>query len=86
MPEICRFFGIVILMFPNDHIPAHIHIRYGEFRATVSIQKRIVVGNMPADVIKRVSLWMDSHEGELLTAWEQLQYGKQPGKIQPLEK
>lgn len=37
MPEVSRFAGIVITMYFNDHEPPHFHVRYGEFRATVSV-------------------------------------------------
>jgi hypothetical protein len=29
MPEICRFFGIVIKMYFGDHAPPHFHAEYG---------------------------------------------------------
>ncbi len=35
MPEISRFFGIIIRMFFNDHEPAHFHAAYGEFEALI---------------------------------------------------
>jgi len=38
MPEISRFFGIVVFMFYNDHAPAHFHVRYGEHKATIAIK------------------------------------------------
>ncbi len=31
MPEISRFFGIVIKTYYNDHFPPHFHAEYGEF-------------------------------------------------------
>ena len=33
MPEISRFYGIVIKMFfkPKEHEPSHIHALYGEY-------------------------------------------------------
>jgi hypothetical protein len=37
MPTICTFYGILIRMFFNDHLPPHFHARYGEFEATVEI-------------------------------------------------
>jgi len=37
MPEISRFFGIIITMFFSDHQPPHFHVRYGEYRAQVGI-------------------------------------------------
>lgn len=35
MPEISRFFGIVIRMFYNDHAPPHFHAEYGEHEALI---------------------------------------------------
>lgn len=35
MPEVSRFFGIVVTMFYNDHPPPHFHVRYGEQRGIV---------------------------------------------------
>jgi hypothetical protein len=37
MPELCRFFGIVIAMYYDDHVPAHFHATYGSERAQFSI-------------------------------------------------
>ena len=37
MPEISRFFGIIIAMFYNDHPPPHFHVRYGSQRAVIGI-------------------------------------------------
>jgi hypothetical protein len=38
MPEISRFFGIIIAMFYNDHAPPHFHVRYGGQAATIEIE------------------------------------------------
>ena len=38
MPEISRFFGIIILMYYRDHPPPHFHVRYGEQKAIISIE------------------------------------------------
>jgi hypothetical protein len=37
MPEISRFFGIVIAMYYNDHAPPHFHVRYGQQKALIAI-------------------------------------------------
>ena len=37
MPELTRFLGIVIGIFPRDHMPAHFHAAYGEYQITVDI-------------------------------------------------
>lgn len=36
MPEICRFFGIVIYMYYDEHNPLHFHAVYGEYEASIS--------------------------------------------------
>jgi hypothetical protein len=47
MPEISRFFGIVIAMFYNDHAPPHFHVRYGSERALIGIER---IGTWPGAV------------------------------------
>jgi hypothetical protein len=37
VPEICRFFGIVVFMNYNDHPPPHFHVRYGEQKAIFAV-------------------------------------------------
>ncbi len=37
VPAVSRFFGIVIAMYYDDHIPAHFHVRYAEHRAKIAI-------------------------------------------------
>ncbi len=37
MPEITRFYGIVIKLFFGDHPPPHFHAVYGEYNALFSI-------------------------------------------------
>ncbi|RAQ38769.1 transcriptional regulator, partial [Arthrospira sp. O9.13F] len=38
MPEISRFFGMVITMYYNDHAPPHFHVRYGQQKALITIE------------------------------------------------
>jgi len=46
MPEICRFYGIVIFMSYNDHAPPHFHARYQDQEVTIEIETGIVQGTM----------------------------------------
>jgi hypothetical protein len=39
MPEISRFFGIIIKMYFGDHAPPHFHAEYNDYRALVDIQR-----------------------------------------------
>jgi hypothetical protein len=48
MPSVSRFFGIVILMYYDDHAPPHFHAKYGEHRAQINIETlEIIEGEMP---------------------------------------
>jgi hypothetical protein len=58
MPEISRFFGIVIAMNFDDHLPPHFHAVYAEHEASVAIvdlapETLIWDGPDPADVSRR---------------------------------
>lgn len=84
MPEICRFFGIIIAMFADDHNPPHFHIRYGDYQAIVTIEKGVVKGEITSSVLKQVFRWMELHKEELMMNWVRLQNGEEVHKINPL--
>ena len=51
MPEICRFLGIVISMYFDEHNPPHFHVRYNEYRAVLGIRDlNVLDGRLPAKV------------------------------------
>jgi hypothetical protein len=57
MPEISRFFGMVIAMFYHDHAPPHFHVRYGEQRAVVAIESAsLISGSLSPRVLGLVVL------------------------------
>ncbi len=37
MPEISRFYGIIVKMFFDDHNPPHFHAIYSQFEAIIEI-------------------------------------------------
>jgi hypothetical protein len=37
MPESCRFYGIIIRMYYDDHNPPHFHAFYGDDEAWINI-------------------------------------------------
>lgn len=48
MPEISRFFGIIITMYFTEHNPPHFYARYGEHKAEVAIQTlSVIAGRLP---------------------------------------
>jgi len=38
MPRVSAFFGIVIYMYYNDHMPPHFHAEYAEHEAIYEIE------------------------------------------------
>lgn len=85
MPEICRFYGIIIYLYWRDHNPPHIHFSYGNYDCTITILDRIVSGTAPSKVISKVNEWIDLHEKELLTMWEKAQNGERLNRLEPLK-
>lgn len=85
MSEISRFYGIIIGMFGDDHNPPHFHVRYGDYRAIITIQKGVVKGTLPRRVLNKVFEWMDLHSNELMENWNRLQQGEETFPINPLK-
>ena len=86
MPEISRFFGVVIKMFHDDHNPPHFHASYGGDKALIDIRNTGVLdGKLPPRVLGLVTEWTLLHQNELLERWEQAQHGAPLQCIAPLE-
>jgi hypothetical protein len=85
MPEICRFLGIVITMFYNDHGPPHFHATYGGNAVTISIRDEKVTGEFPNRALRLVMEWSTLHKDELLENWELAKQRKALKRIAPLE-
>ena len=85
MPEICRFFGIIISLYWRDHNPPHIHIEYGEYQCSMSISDRVVNGQIPLKIVTKVNEWMNLHEDEILALWYKAQRGEKLNRTDPLK-
>jgi hypothetical protein len=85
MPELCRFYGIVVKMFHDDHNPPHFHAEYGEHEIQVNIQSLAILGGrLPARALGMVTEWASLHQRDLLEAWEKAKRMEPLGKIEPL--
>lgn len=70
VPEISRFYGIVIRMFWRDHPPPHFHAEYGEHRAVIAIGSgALLAGRLPNRALRLVQHWEAMHRNELATSW-----------------
>ncbi|BBE11040.1 hypothetical protein HH1059_11130 [Halorhodospira halochloris] len=60
MPEISRFFGIVIRMYFEDHNPPHVHVEYQGDRAIFDFEGNILKGGLSSrTAVKLVREWID---------------------------
>lgn len=88
MPELSRFFGIIIRMYAeldNPHHCPHFHAYYQNHMAVYSIDPvEMLGGALPRRQQRLVEAWIELHQGELLENWERLQAGELPYKITPL--
>ena len=85
MPEICRFYGIVIRMFFDDHPPPHFHAEYGSREAVFDIHTlSVVAGRLPPRARGLVVEWAAQHQDELLDLWQKAREMEPLHKIEPL--
>ncbi len=85
MPEISRFYGIIIAMFFDDHNPPHFHARYGKDNVAIEISSlRVLEGQLSPRALGLVVEWASQHERELLKNWELAKNNQPIKKIAPL--
>ena len=86
IPEVSRFYGIVIRIHTEDHTPPHVHARYGEAEAAIGIRRfEVLHGRLPPTALGLVVEWMARHQDKLLAAWERAQRDGTSVKIAPLD-
>ena len=86
MPEICRFFGIVISLNYNDHPPPHFHVRYAEQKAIMAIESLAVLeGQLSPRALGLVTEWASAHRQELIEDWNLARRQQPLKRIAPLE-
>jgi hypothetical protein len=85
MPEICRFFGIIIRMFYDDHQPPHFHAYYGEEQMVVDIRRlAVLAGRLSPRATGLVMEWATLHQADLMTDWERARDHQALHPIDPL--
>jgi uncharacterized protein YabN with tetrapyrrole methylase and pyrophosphatase domain len=72
-------------MYFKEHSPPHFHAKYGEYRASFSIEElKIIQGNMPKRVVSLILEWAFEHRAELMENWELAKRKEQLKSIEPL--
>ena len=86
MPTISEFFGILVLMYYNDHAPPHFHARYGGDEILVQISPLgVLKGKFPPRALSLVMEWAQIHQCQLMEDWNYAASNKKLQKIPPLE-
>ena len=86
MPEVSRFYGIVIQIYYGDHPPPHFHALYAGEVAKIAIETlQAIDGTIPKRALGLVLDWASVHQLELREAFDRAAALEAPGKIAPLE-
>ena len=71
MPQISRFFGIIITMYYDDHNPPHFHAKYGGEECLINIiDLSVLDGKLSSRASGMVIEWAVAHQSDLLANWE----------------
>lgn len=85
MPEISRFYGIVVFMLYRDHDPPHFHARYAGDEISVEIDSGEVTGSMSRRALRMIEEWRATHCDELMANWNAARESRALKRIEPLD-
>ena len=85
MPELARFYGIVIAMFWRDHLPPHFHAYYAGHEVEIGLDGTLLAGSLPRRALLLVEEWRSAHLAELEADWERASRKEPMDPIPPLE-
>jgi hypothetical protein len=89
VPELSRFFGIIVRMFAEvgaQHRVPHFHAYYQEEVGIFSVDPvEMIAGSLPRRQQRLVEAWAELHQNELMADWNTLQEGRPPRPIEPLK-
>ncbi len=88
MPELSRFFGIIVRMFVeagSPHHRPHFHAYYQDSVGIYALDPiELISGDLQTRQRRLVEAWAELHQAELLADWQLLQAGRKPLPITPL--
>ena len=86
MPEVSRFYGIIVRFYYRDHPPHHFHAIYGDHEALIEIENgAIYLGSLPRTAFDLVNAWRELHLVELRENWDRARQQLPLLPIAPLE-
>ena len=88
VPELSRFFGIIIRMYAESGAPHHMPHFHAYYQDSVGVfgldPVELLGGELPRRQRRLVEAWAELHQAELASGWERLQTGRLPAPIEPL--
>ncbi len=76
MPEIFREQGFKVVIYFDDHEPAHVHIYKGDSEIRIQIKGQCeilsVKGSISSKEQKKAMKLVTTHQSELLQIWEEI--------------
>lgn len=86
MPELSRFYGVIVRMYYDDHGPPHFHVYYQDHEAVLRIDTlEVFRGELPRRALVLVLEWALAHRPELRSNWNRAENGEPLSPIAPLE-
>lgn len=86
MPRVSQFYGVVVYMYFNDHLPSHFHAEYGGVEAVYAIDTLDVLrGQLPRRAHIMVIEWALAHRDELRDNWQKARDQQPLAQIDPLD-
>ena len=79
MPLISKFYGIMIKMYFNDHLPCHFHAIYNEYNGIFYLNTlEVIGGDLPSKAILLIKEWATQYQQELLNMWNNKEFKRLP--------
>jgi hypothetical protein len=73
MPTIAIVFGVRIIIYPKDHLPPHLHAKFAEHEAMISIVTGDVLeGSLPRAKVRAVQEWLKKHREQVAYVWREI--------------
>ncbi|MBN1960789.1 MAG: DUF4160 domain-containing protein [Deltaproteobacteria bacterium] len=86
MPEISRFFGIIVRLFYDDHNPPHIHAEFQGDNVVLDFKGNVLNGDLQSrTALRLLREWIDIRIAELEEDWQLAKSGHTIKPIKPLD-
>ncbi|MGA8612549.1 MAG: DUF4160 domain-containing protein [Xanthobacteraceae bacterium] len=73
MPTIAIVLGVRIIIYPKYHLPPHLHAKFAEHEAMISIATGDVLeGSLPRAKLKAIQEWLARHREQVAYIWAEI--------------